>query len=233
MRPYFLVMAALTVAACAPAVPDSGANVPDPGQGVGFGNYDDYAARREAQLTGQTGAIPVAPDVQSGPIDSQEARAAAAAAAANSGASPVVADPNNPSPQIVANARGISGENDFTAVSRTRDIAADAALLERNRAQYSVVTPEALPTREGSDRPNVVAYALRTTNPVGTALYKRSGMNAQAKYQRACAAFSSADLAQEEFLALGGPEKDRKGMDPDGDGFACTWNPAPFRAIRS
>ena len=141
--------------------------------------------------------------------------------------------PGNPAPQIVANARGISGENDFTAVSRKRDIAADAALIERNRAQYTTVTPEALPKREGSDRPNIVEYALRTTNPVGTALYKRSGLNnAQARYQRACAAFTSADLAQEEFLAQGGPEKDRKGMDPDGDGFACGWSPAPFRAIR-
>lgn len=232
MRSHFLVMAALMLAACSPAVPDSGANVPDPGQGVGFGRYDDYAARREAQLNGQAGAIPVAPDVQSGPIDAREARAAAAARAANSGTAPVDADPNNPAPQIVSNARGISGENDFTAVSRTRDIAADAALIERNRAQYTVVTPEALPTRQGTDRPNIVEYALRTTNPVGTALYKRSSLVSESRSQRACAGYASADLAQEDFLASGGPEKDRKALDPDGDGFACGWTPAPFRAIR-
>ncbi|WP_305971500.1 MULTISPECIES: hypothetical protein [unclassified Mameliella] len=232
MRNYLLVVAALAVAACEPSVPDSGAGAADPGTGVGFGNYDDYAARREAQLNGATGPIPVAPDVQSGPIDADEARAAAAARQANSGVDPVEADPSNPPPQIVSNARGISGENDFTAVSRTRDIDADARLIERNRAQYTVVQPEALPKRPGTDAPNIVEYALRTTNPVGTALYKRSSFNAQARYQRACSTYTSADLAQEDFLRMGGPEKDRKGMDPDGDGFACTWNPAPFRAVR-
>ena len=49
---------------------------------------------------------------------------------------------------------------------------------------------------------------------------------------RACAAYSSPDRAQEDFLASGGPERDRKSLDPDGDGFACAWDPAPFRAVR-
>ena len=223
MRFYILAVAALALTACDTSVPDSAANVPDPGQGVGFGNYDDYAARREAQLNGQGGGVPLPSAVQSGPIDGD---------AAARGAAPVQADPNNPPPPVVANARGISGENDFGAVSRTRDIEADAALIQRNRSQYTVIQPEALPTREGTDRPNIVEYALRTTNPVGTALFRRSSLGSQSRYQRACAGYASADLAQEEFLELGGPEKDRKGLDPDGDGFACAWNPAPFRAVR-
>lgn len=232
MRTYLLVLAALAVAACDPAVPDSGAGVPDPGTGVGFGSYDDYAARREAQLNGQTGPLGAAPVVQAGLLDQADVDAAAAARAANSGVAPIDAAPGNPAPPIVANARGISGENDFTAVSATRDIAADAALLQRNRAQYAVVQPEALPKRPGTDAPNIVEFALRTTNPVGTPLYKRSGPNRVARAERACAGFSSADLAQEAFLSNGGPEKDRKGLDPDGDGFACGWSPAPFRAAR-
>ena len=36
--------------------------------------------------------------------------------------------------------------------------------------------------------------------------------------------------AQEAFLKAGGPERDRYGLDPDGDGFACRWDPTPFRA---
>ena len=36
-------------------------------------------------------------------------------------------------------------------------------------------------------------------------------------------------LAQEEFLRTGGPERDKLGVDPDGDGFACAWDPRPFR----
>ena len=27
-------------------------------------------------------------------------------------------------------------------------------------------------------------------------------------------------------------ERDRMGLDPDGDGFACAWDPAPFRLAR-
>jgi hypothetical protein len=232
MRISFLVVALLALAACDPGVPDSAADVPDPGRGVGFDDYDDYAARREAQLNGRSGALPAAPAVQSGALDGTEAQAAAAARAGNSGVVPIDANPNNPPPPVVANARGISGENDFSAVSATRDIATDAALIQRNRAQYTVIQPEALPTREESGVPNIVEYALRTTNPVGTPLYKRSSFGSEARHQRACAGFASADLAQEEFLSTGGPEKDRKGLDPDGDGFACSWNPAPFRAVR-
>lgn len=232
MRTYFLVAAAaVAVSACSTSVPDSAANVPDPGTGVGFGSYSDYASRREAQLNGASGPIPISPEVVGGPIGSPEAQAAAAALASNSGVAPVQADPGNPAPQVVANARGISGENDFTAVSATRDIQADAAMIERNRAQYTVVQPEALPPREGGG-PNIVEYALRTTNPVGAALYKRSILSTESGHQRACARYTSADLAQEDFLASGGPERDRKGLDPDGDGFACSWDPAPFRAVR-
>lgn len=229
MRFLILGLAAASLAACATTVPDSGANVPDPGAGVGFGNYDDYQTRRDAQLNGTAGPIPAAPPVQSGTLDANNAQAAAAA---NSGDAPLQANPNNPPPPVVANARGISGENDFSAVSRTRDIASDAALIQRNRAQYTVIQPEALPNRPGTDRPNIVEYALRTTNPVGTPLYKRSTLNSQSRHQRACASYASADLAQEDFLAIGGPERDRKVLDPDGDGFACGWNPGPFRAVR-
>ena len=45
----------------------------------------------------------------------------------------------------------------------------------------------------------------------------------------ACARYGSPDLAQQAFLAAGGPDRDRRGLDPDGDGFACAWDPRPFR----
>jgi hypothetical protein len=228
MRYTFCAVAVLAAAACSPQIPDSAANVPDSGQGVGFGNYESYATRREAQLTGGAPAQGGAgqPPAAQPPLVQQQP------AALNSGEVPVDASPSNPPPQIVSNATGISGENDFDAVSATRDIEADAALLAQNRAQYTVIQPTELPTRPGTNRPNIVAYALRTTNPVGTPLYRRNTLRAESRYQRACSGFASPDLAQEEFLALGGPERDRKGMDPDGDGFACGWNPAPFRAAR-
>lgn len=39
----------------------------------------------------------------------------------------------------------------------------------------------------------------------------------------ACAAFEGLGAAQQAFLSAGGPLKDRNGLDPDGDGFACGW----------
>ncbi|MCT4559690.1 MAG: hypothetical protein N4A61_16710 [Pelagimonas sp.] len=226
MRYILCGVALVALASCDPAVPDSAAGVPDAGRGVGFGNYDRYKAAREAELNG---TVPAATAVQTTTLGDAEG---AQASAQNSGVAPVDASPNNPAPQMVRNSAGISSENDFNAVSAERDIEADAALIQQNRAQYTVIEPTDLPKRSGSNRPNIVEYALRTTNPVGTALYKRSRFNAEKKFAKSCAAFSSADQAQEEFLALGGPQKDRKGMDPDGDGFACSWNPAPFRLVR-
>ena len=46
-----------------------------------------------------------------------------------------------------------------------------------------------------------------------------------------CGRFRDADAAQRAFLAGGGPQADRYGIDPDGDGFACKWDPAPYRAL--
>lgn len=126
------------------------------------------------------------------------------------------------------NSAGISNENNFDAVSGQRSIGDDAARLAANRAQYQVVQPQALPDRADAG-PNIVAYALSTTNARGTQVYRRIGLNKASKFARACGQFSHPDQAQIAFLEAGGPEKDRNGMDPDGDGFACDWDPTPFR----
>jgi len=123
----------------------------------------------------------------------------------------------------------ISDENDFAAVSSRQTIESDAERIARNKAQYEVVTPTALPTRSGTSQPNIVDFALNNSNPQGNRIYSRSGFNSAAKAARNCAKFASPDLAQSAFLAKGGPQKDRQGLDPDGDGYACTWDPAPFR----
>jgi hypothetical protein len=245
MRSFIGFAAALTLAACAGPVPDSGA-------GVGFGDYSEYQrqqAEREATLTGT--AIPPAgaisdevpgtgrnlPQTQAnggadvGGTDNAERVAADAAAALNSGVAPVQASPSNPPPEAV-NAAGISQENNFDNVSNLRTIESDAQRIAQNRAKYQVIQPQALPTRSGNSGPNIVDFALRTTNPKGVALYRRSNLSGQSRYQRNCAQYASPDRAQEDFLAKGGPERDRLGLDPDGDGFACGWDPAPFRRVR-
>ncbi|MCX7559079.1 hypothetical protein OS190_05820 [Sulfitobacter sp. F26204] len=239
-----LVLAAgVALPACQPAVPDSG-------RGVGFG--DDFVQQQRARdaALAQGTSLPAPAQVSATPLGSAPADGSAEATAAetarvlaatrsgasnglgntaatNSGVAPVIASPTNAPPPVL-NAAGISNENNFDAVSGQRSIDADAARLASNRSQYQVIQPEALPDRTNSG-PNVVAYALQTTHQRGVQKYRRTGFNKQAKYERACAEFATDDEAQIEFLSRGGPEKDRKGMDPDGDGFACRWDPTPYR----
>ena len=236
-RAGLFALALTGLAACQPAVPDSGA-------GVGFGDYSDYQRQREAQLQGgAVQSLPAASAISAEPLDAAGTRTAAADPGADiaaqtraalgtpapgDGGSVLQADPSNP-PPVAVNAVGISKENDFTAVGEQRSIAEDKALIAQNRANYTQVQPEALPTRTDTG-PNIVAYALQTTHNVGQTQYRRSSLlGGEGRAQKACAGYPSPDLAQTEFLKAGGPERDRKGLDPDGDGFACSWDPRPFR----
>ena len=148
---------------------------------------------------------------------------------ANSGVPPVQASPSNPPPALLGNP-GLSDENDFAAVSERESIQSDAQRIQQNRAQYQQVQPTELPSRAGDSQPNIVQYALDTRHAKGTRIYSRAGINLAARAQRNCSGYASADQAQIDFLARGGPRRDRKGLDPDGDGYACSWDPAPFRA---
>lgn len=242
-RKFLPLVAAAALAACQPAVPDSG-------RGVGFN--DSFRAdqlTREAALAG--GNIPAPAQVSATPLGAASDGSAAATAAettrvlnatragagasngfgndsaSNSGLPPLNASPSNPAPAVVSTT-GISNENNFDVVSVQRSIETDAARLANNRAQYSVVQPQALPDRVDSG-PNVVAYALETKHARGTQIHRRFGLNKRAKFERVCAGYSSANEAQIDFLSQGGPTRDRQGMDPDGDGFACAWDPRPFR----
>ncbi len=143
----------------------------------------------------------------------------------------VHASPNNPAPVLMDNP-GISDENNFASVGSRRSIEDDAARIANNKANYQVITPTALPTRSGSG-PNVVAFALSTKHAVGTKAYSRIGLTTQSRHQKACAKYSSSSDAQSAFLTKGGPKKDRLGLDPDGDGYACSWDPTPFRQAAS
>lgn len=239
MRALLIGFSLLGLAACQPSVPDSAS-------GVGFGDYDTYTQNRESQLAGTADLR--APVVTGGPLDAtggtvsqdanpnadtdaaalaRETQAALAASAANSGVAPLDASPSNPAPEAV-NSFGISRENDFSAVDEQRSIQSDAARIAENRAQYEQVPVEALPERTAAG-PNIVEYALRTTHPVGTQMYSRGPFSSASRAQRACAKYPSPDLAQTEFLSRGGPDRDRANLDPDGDGYACSWDPRPFR----
>ena len=213
-----------------------------PVSGTGF-NTPEYQAQREAELAGQglagnplappeavseqplsaQGAVGAVPTGDASDIANQTAIALANTSGQETRVAPLTAT-NNPS---------ISDEQDFEAVSNRRSIDADAARIEQNRQSYEVVAPTAVPERGSDGQPNIVQYALSTSNPIGTQLYSRAGFNLQAKAQRNCAQFASPDQAQIEFLSNGGPQRDRKGLDPDGDGYACGWDPSPFRSAVS
>lgn len=249
-----ILVAAAALAACAPGAPDDGpvsVGPPvDAGRGVGFDTYDSYETARiarERDLRGLDGVppAPVTPgSTNSSRVISEGELAAAGLPFGAGGTQPATDDvtgaPVTPgsintsrplTPADVTNPR-ISDEQDFGAVSSRETIESDAARLERQRQAYQVIEPTAVPTRRGAAGPNIVAFALETDNAVGEPVHSRRGGNRN-RFLRACAKFPSPDLAQKAFLEDGGPADDRLGVDPDGDGFACGWNPAPFRAARN
>jgi len=220
MRYLTIAISVLTLASC-------GAPTPDDAAGVGFDNYQGYAADR-AELAGSIvpGAAISDEKVITGPIELTESAMTLPDATQDNANTPrKTANPDNPT---------ISDEQDFSSVSGRESIASDRDRIAAQRKAYQVIQPTALPTRSGSAGPSIVEFALATSNQVGQSLYKRSSLSSRSRFDRNCAKYASSDLAQAAFLKSGGPKRDRSGLDPDGDGFACYWNPAPFRqAVRN
>jgi hypothetical protein len=234
------VVSAALVAGCAPPPPA------DTGSGVGFQDYNSYI-RGSSPAPVPTGPVVVPP--VGGAFDPAAAAAAIDRAEGVSPVAPVATvtpaplppagqDPARPrgsapagiqeeSGEMAGNV-GISDEQDFNAVAARETIESDAERIARNRAEYVVVEPGALPQRPGDTGPNIVEFALATNHAPGVQLYKRGGISLRDQ-DAACAKYASPDLAQQAFLERGGPERDRLGVDPDGDGFACSWDPRPFR----
>ncbi|CUH52524.1 hypothetical protein [Shimia marina] len=235
------ICALVALGACQPRIPDSAAAanaaLPSP-QAVSQETIPEppqletvpVGAQSTPLTTTQT-ATPTAaaapPQTEAEGI-AQETTAALAAASANSGVAPLDASPSNPAPEVFSNP-GISDENDFSAVGERRSIEDDAARRAQNQANYKVIEPTAVPKRSGVGGPNIVAYALETNHPRGTKMYSRLGLGGASRYTKACAKFGSDEAAQLAFLERGGPKNDRLGVDPDGDGYACEWDPTPFR----
>lgn len=227
-------LALTLVAACQPEVPDSAA-------GVGFGDYTTYREARDAELRTSDAVLPPeatgAPAVRNGAIVSAPLSAPGTSAAAVLPAPAGVADQGVTvavTPPRVAGSSdaAISDEQSFQAVSARESIESDAERLERQRAAYVQVEATPVPQRTGDAGPNIVAYALSTTNAKGQPVYSRGLFTSDSRAARNCAQYPSPDLAQIAFLKAGGPQKDRMSLDPDGDGYACGWDPAPFRAVR-
>ncbi len=246
MKVHFSALGAVCIlAACAPSIPDSN-------PGVGFSDYDDFRTqqeRRDALLeAGRPSPTPTDPRIGeetlavlaatrsgAGPSNVSGTAPVSSAGGAGSVAGNSLGAPLSATGAVVSTSidnPNISDEQNFNAVAGRQSIESDAQRIQQQRLTRQEVAPVPVPTRSSNGRPNVVAYALTTQNRVGEPLYSRSGNSSSSQFQRACARFATADQAQEEFLAQGGPERDRRGLDPDGDGFACFWDPTPFRAAR-
>ena len=223
IKQYTIIAAVAALSACAPPIPNSG-------PGVGFDNDLDQARQRQAtaarppSVAGVAGPTSIQPPPPPASVDAFEAAQA-------QGSTRVDASPGNAAPRIVGSPE-ISSEQDFETVSAQRSIESDAARIAANREQFKVIEPTALPEVAGAE-PNIVDFALRTTHPKGRPIFPRPILIRAGRMDRVCAGFNSDDEAQIAFLDAGGPQRDRLGVDPDGDGYACAWDPAPFRALRS
>ena len=241
MRSVLSVAALALLAACAPP-PHL-----QPQGGVGFGDNPGYAPA--------VGAIPAAPSTVPGAsgISSSElntalygtaAPAGSAASAVPSPAYPLPAAPQPVAPQPAAVAGaipsvapqpgtlGISDEQDFTAVAARETIETDKQRIEANKAQYQQIAPTALPERDAAAAVSpVIQYVLSAPNRLGEPIYQRRAVKPDA-HLKACQRFATEEAAQEAFLKAGGPTRDTKKLDPDGDGFACKFDPTPFQKAR-
>lgn len=257
MRAVVAIVTMAALAACAPQVPDSGVGFGDyatymrereralitgqpvqvvpvaPSGQVGSGGFSPERAGAAIDAAQGTGVWPGTGTGQRiVPATAQPAGALIGAANRPRGDAPVTIRTETGEARRAAALAGISDEQDFDAVASRETIQSDAERIARAREQYQVIQPGALPTRTGTSGPNIVAFALSTTHAPGTPVYRRSGFGSRDPFAN-CGKYASADLAQEAFLAAGGPQRDRHGLDPDGDGFVCGWDPRPFRAARS
>ena len=114
-----------------------------------------------------------------------------------------------------------------TAPSQTK-----AGTVTVTAAGNAAKTPANVPVTTSGPYPGstpvLVRYAHQEQQNPGSNVYKRTG-GSVLDAGRTCSGYASADIAQRAFIAAGGPILDPKGMDPDGDGFVCGWDPRPVR----
>lgn len=148
-------------------------------------------------------------------LDATDADTAVASMAPNSG-------------DTIASDSGVLNLAEQSQSEQLRLRTADAEALASAAAQRVVIQPGQMP--EVVSGVNIITFARETTNAVGERQYRRPSIRRTSTASQ-CRKFSSADNAQRNFLANGGPQDDPLNLDPDGDGFACRWSPEAYRAL--
>lgn len=217
------------LAACAPTAPYS--NVTDTnGRGVGFSDYAQYMRaqeelsriRRTEAAQGRVAGAPmqVAPSQATGSIGAQ----AVAAVRGPSAGTPAPVQPAQGT-QMASVAPQPASVSNQTFTPQPFGTPQQNTVITRDFVPQVQVDASEL----GAGGPNLFVYALSSNHRVGEQRYPRRNLLRWQRWEAACSQFSNQDSAQEAFLAAGGPERDPNNLDPDGDGFACWWDPAPFR----
>lgn len=215
-----LVLAGLAVAGCST-------------QGTGGGeSYNDYL-RSHANQTAPV-AAPVAEAAPNGSIGADTLAALRATApgaeTTNFAADPMVdAAPAAPIMEDAVSSGTIGAPIETIAGSSSSGIAS-GAMAPASAGSVAAIGLSTTGT-SGTGGPNLAAYALAASNAPGQAIWPRGGVHLTPS-ARACARYVSSDLAQMAFLEKGGPQKDALNLDPDGDGYACGWDPRPFQLAR-
>ncbi|MEM8869185.1 MAG: hypothetical protein AAGB10_13115 [Pseudomonadota bacterium] len=129
-------------------------------------------------------------------------------------------DPNDESINLALSSQAVQERQRAVAQQRR----------EAAQQQLEIVQPEPVPQQDLNA--NVVAFARQTTHPVGTRTYNRPAFRDRLQSASVCRRFGNEDEAQRQFLANGGPNTDRFNLDPDGDGFACKFDPEKYRKLQ-
>lgn len=219
-----LVLTGLALAACKeeagsdPSFPPIGGArpvvMPDAGMPTELTPSTPPATTEEASTAALSSAVNEAL-ASTGNTGATEPEPAVVNAAPNSGAA-------------LASGNGVLVLADESQAEQERLRNADAAALAAAAAERVVIQPGEMP--EVMSGINIIAFARETTNAVGERLYRRPSIRRTISASQ-CRKFESDDDAQRNFLANGGPQDDPLNLDPNGDGFACRWNPEPFRAL--
>jgi hypothetical protein len=200
---------------------------------------EEAPARSEPGTLGLPVPVVVAPGAAAAPMSPQATvpgQAPVGAPASPLPAAPVVATQQAPGGGVAV-ARNPSGSpldddrlnlNEYTLEQQRVDAAIAERQLEEARRQLVVVQPQAT-VPQATQGVNIALYAKQTTHRVGERRYSRPALAFGSRGN--CRRFATPDDAQRFFLASGGPERDPHNLDPEGDGFACGWDPEPFRRL--
>ena len=237
-----LVAALALLGACADqSVPTTYAAM---SSGVGFGDYQQHLRAREAaQRSGVPYSIPPEGAASASAADPSEPLPLPAAAHAEPSSGQI-----GTSPLAIPAATGSDRESGAEQSMETAAFPAEAERPEEVSDTVAAQSETTFGTPPASARqaeivnvgevaigqssgPNVMAYALNTRHSVGTEMYTRRNPLRWSRWERNCLQYASQDQAQEAFLEAGGPERDPMHLDPDGDGFACWWDPEPLRRL--